>query len=349
MLSFQGLWVVVMRKAVFLLLLVIVSAAVSLLLLEYGLRIFYFRPWPEANLVGNPDHRMLREYHDNVNTDGIRSAVEASAVLPENFNVLFLGDSFTYGWRVMMGKTLPAQFEKQAHAAGYTAVHSINFGWVSSSPYLSERLLRDKGLKYKPDLVVLVLDMTDVFDDLLYRNIAERKYIFRIGQYLPAITQLISLANQSYWQSEWLAQHAFGVPGRHYFIVERPLEETRPYFDQLMINVDAIHAYCRDVLGVPFVLFVMPRHFQFDPRLSPENWEKAQYPLAGPYVLEPFRYFSEVAGQKPYPIVSLLGDFKATTVFPVTFPDDPHLNEAGNAVAAGAVLRHLSERGLLLK
>lgn len=338
-----------MRKVIFLPMLLIFSVAVSLLLLEYGLRIFYFKPWAEANLVGNPDHRMTRQYHDNVNEDGIRSPVEANAFLAENFNVLFLGDSFTYGWRVMMGKTLPAQFELQANALGYSSVRSVNFGWVSSSPYLSERLLREKGLKYKPDLVVLTLDMTDVFDDLLYRNIAERKYFFSIGQYLPAITQFISLTNQSLWQSEWLAENAFGVPARHYFIVERPLEETRPYFDQLLRNVDAIDAYCRDVLGVPFVVFIMPRHFQFNPGLSPDNWEKAQYPLAGPYLLEPFGYFEAMAAKRPYPIISLLEDFRSTKAFPVTFPDDPHLNEAGNGVAANATLKHLSQRGLLVK
>jgi hypothetical protein len=338
-----------MRKAVFSLLLILVSAAVSILLLEYGLRIFYFKPWAEANLIGNPDHRMTRQYHDNVNADGIRSPVEAEAFRAENFNVLFLGDSFTYGWRVMMGKTLPAQFERQAREAGYPLMRAVNFGWVSSSPYLSNRLLRDKGSNYKPDLVVLTLDMTDVFDDRLYRNIVERRHFFRTGQYLPAITLFISVINQSLWQSEWLAQQAFGVPARRFFIVERPLDETRADFERMMVNVDAIHAYCRDVLDVPFVLFVMPRHFQFDPRLSPDNWEKAQYPLAGPYLQEPFRYFEEAAQQRSYPIVSLLADFQTTTVFPVTFQDDPHLNEAGNTVASTAIFKRLLQQGLLPK
>lgn len=207
--------------------------------------------------------------------------------------------------------------------------------------------MRDKGSLYKPDLVVLTVDMTDIFDDQLYRNILERRHFFRWGQYLPAITQFISLANQSWWQSEWLAKTLFGVPGRHYFIVEQPLEQTRPYFNGLMQNVDAVATYCREVLHVPFVLFVMPRHFQYDPRESPENWEKGQYPLAGQYLLEPFRYFGEVAEQKPYPVISLLDDFRGAGQFPLVFADDPHLNEQGNAFAADAMFRHLQQRGLL--
>jgi len=41
--------------------------------------------------------------------------------------------------------------------------------------------------------------------------------------------------------------------------------------------------------------------------------------------------------------------FRTTEVFPVTFQDDPHLNEEGNAVAATAVLTGLVERGALVK
>ncbi len=336
-----------MRNTLLSLLLVGLSLVASVLLLEYGLRVLYFQPWQERNIVGNPDHRMTPAYHDNVNRDGIRAEHEAEAFTDAGFNVLFLGDSFTYGWRVLQGKTLPAQFEKQAHAAGHTSLHAVNFGWVSSSPLLSGRLLRDIGAKYRPDLVVLTVDMTDIFDDRLYRNILERRYGFRLGHYLPAITQLLSLANQSAWQSEWLARLAFGVPGRHFFIVERPLAETLPYFDELMANVDAIHAYCRDELRVPFVLFVLPRHFQFNPREAPDNWERDQYPLDGPYLLEPFRYFAGVAAQKPYPVIALLDDFRQAGQYPLTFRDDPHLNEQGNAFAAGRMLLHLQQRGLL--
>jgi hypothetical protein len=338
-----------MKNRLFLLIMVVFPLLACLLLLEYGLRYFYFKPWDETNIVGNPDHRMTRANHNNVNSDGIRSDLEADAFRAEDFNVLFLGDSFTYGWRVKKGKTLPAQFEKQAHAAGLTAVRSVNFGWVSSSPYLSERLLREKGARYKPDMVVLILDMTDIFDDQLYRNVVERRHIFSVGRYFPAITQLLSLTNRNLWQSSWLARHAFGLPVRQFFIVENPLEETRPYFDRTMANIDAINHYCQTELGVPFVLFIMPRHFQFDARLSPDNWEKGRYPLSGPYLQEPFRYFSEISQTKPYPVISLLDVFRTTQSFPVTFQDDPHLNEEGNAVAATAVLAGLVGRGALAK
>ncbi len=336
--------VIHMKNALFSAVLALLVAAVCLGVMEFGLRHFYFTQWQEQNIVGNPDHRMTLRYHNNINSDGIRAKKEASAYRADDFNIIFLGDSFTYGWRVMAGKTLPAQLEKLAHQQGYSSVQSVNFGWVSSSPFLSHRLLRDIGAKYHPKLVVLMVDMTDFADDMLYENIVEKRHGFIVGQYVPAITLLISQLNQRFWQSEFLSQTLFGVPARHFFIVNKPLSQTRPAFDNLMRNVDAINSYCRDTLGVPFVMMVMPRYFQYDPRLSPANWEKYQYDISGPYLQEPFRYFDEIAGKKPYPVISLLPDFQHIPVFPSTFDDDPHLNEAGNHFAAAAVWKHLQQQ-----
>jgi hypothetical protein len=311
------------------------------LTIEYGLRHLVFRPWTEVDLVNNPDHRMTKAMHPEVNLDGIREPFNAEDYRDEDFNVIFLGDSFIYGWKLNEGKTIPAVFQASAKTEGITNLRSINFGWVSSSPFLSKRLLKDIGRKYKPDLVVLALDMTDIFDDRLYENVVDRQRAFNYGRHLPAITMAVSRLNQRFGQSDVIANTLFGVPGRRFFIVEKPLEETRGSFDNTMKNIDEIRAHSRDVLGVPFALFILPRHFQFDARLSPDNWEKKQYPLLGPHVHEPFRYFAEKAKTRDYPIVSLLEDFKNTKVFPTTFADDPHFNEDGAAIAAKAMFREL--------
>lgn len=56
---------------------------------------------------------------------------------------------------------------------------------------------------------------------------------------------------------------------------------------------------------------------------------------------EPFRFFDEVRPSKPYPIYSLLEDFRANTEFPTCFEDDPHWNATGHRVAARALMRYL--------
>ena len=53
----------------------------------------------------------------------------------------------------------------------------------------------------------------------------------------------------------------------------------------------------------------------------------------GPWSLEPFSYFAEVAPSKPYPIISLLEDFRHTKEFPLTMDHDPHHTSLGNKVS----------------
>ena len=114
------------------------------------------------------DHRM-RPDGNEVNVDSIRFRGVSESIDAEDFNIVFLGDSFTYGYRLEYEDSVPYVMEK--HLASHTCdspVRVINFGWSSSSPLLSLRLLRDIGHKYHPDLVVYMLDMTDFHDDLDY-------------------------------------------------------------------------------------------------------------------------------------------------------------------------------------
>ena len=103
-----------------------------------------------------------------------------------------------------------------------------------------------------------------------------------------------------------------------------------------MRSVGLIRDYA-DQSGAEFVLFVFPRHFQYDRREAPNSWERAEYDLEGPHNLEPFRFFDEQRDQVDYPIHTLLEAFRATEVFPTCFDDDPHWNDSGATVAAEAI------------
>lgn len=98
------------------------------------------------------DHRMRPSAVAGVNSDGIRCDFEADQFTADTFNVIFLGDSFTYGYRVEDGRdAFPAQVERLIRAGDRDSdVRTINFGWTSSSPLLSERLLRDIGQSIIP-------------------------------------------------------------------------------------------------------------------------------------------------------------------------------------------------------
>ena len=332
---------------------VIFSIAFSLLMLliviavcEFSAPIIFGKWWPSINIVSNPDHRMTQEMHDDVNSDGIRSGVEAGDFHEKDFNIVVLGDSFVYGMFLGRQDTTPYRLEELAHAAGYKNVRVINFGWISSSPYLSLRLLRDIGKKYKPDMVIEVVDMTDFWDDTFYRRAVERSGFFTVAHWMPATSMLLGKLGREVIRKDWYSINLWGVPWQRYFAMERPLDQTRPYLDALVGNLDETDSYVKNELHASFAVFIMPRSVQYSTRETPDD-HSDEYTRLGPYSQEPFRYFTEIATQKNYPVISLLDDFRATTAFPLTFEHDPHHTSVGNKESARFIWRYLQERGLL--
>ncbi|HRG51165.1 MAG TPA: hypothetical protein PKW02_09065, partial [Pseudomonadales bacterium] len=123
------------------------------------------------------------------------------------------------------------------------------------------------------------------------------------------------------------------------------LSETRPYLDALTGNLDETHRYAEDELQAKFVTFVMPRSVQYSKTETPKD-PSDEYTRLGAWSLEPFHYFAEVAPQKPYPIISLLDDFRQTREFPLTMESDPHHTSLGNKVSAQFIWQHLQQQGL---
>jgi len=63
-------------------------------------------------------------------------------------------------------------------------------------------------------------------------------------------------------------------------------------------------------LEAKFILLLFPRGYQYSEKESPNNWEKSEYQILGPYAHEPFKYFEEIKQNVDYPIHSLLSDFQ---------------------------------------
>jgi len=334
-----------LRVFLFSLLFLFVLLSAAILALEVVVPLIFGKWWSSIDIVSNPDHRMTREQYTDLNSDSIRSAVEPSAVRDEDFNVVVLGDSFVYGMWLGRQDTLPYRLEELARKAGYNNVRVFNYGWISSSPYLSLRLLKEIGKKYKPDLVIEVVDMTDFWDDTFYRRAAERQGFFKVAHWIPATSMVLGKWGREVVKADWFTKPLWGTPWQRYFPMERPLSETRPYLDALTGNLDETHRYAEDELQAKFVTFVMPRSVQYSKTETPKD-PSDEYTRLGAWSLEPFRYFAEVAPQKPYPIISLLDDFRQTQEFPLTMESDPHHTSLGNKVSAQFIWQHLQQQGL---
>ncbi len=311
------------------------------------------------------DHR-LKPDGKHINSDGIRFQGEAHDVKEEEFTILFLGDSFTFGSRLLNRFTYPRAFQAFVNQRECTApVRSINFGWPSASPLLSLRLLRQIGYKYKPDLVVYSLDVTDFHDDLRYEQALRSA-----GDYEVDSSRLLQqfIDRKLPWLNVDLADatglsgllrprrprnvHSSGdepeLPADRFFVTKYPLDETRAWIERgVMKNVAAIHDFATGTLEVPMVLIIYPRAYQYSDREAPKNWEARAYETLGPFVREPFRYFEEVADRLPYPVVNLLPAFESSRTFPLYLEDDPHWNRDGARLAAATAARAIQGLGLI--
>ena len=103
-----------------------------------------------------------------VNSQGFIMEREISSQKTEGtYRVAYLGDSFTEG-TCPEEDSVPAIVERSLRVPGYNNLEVLNAGVSSYAPTLYYLLLKTKLLAYHPDLVVVNVDMTDVFDDSLY-------------------------------------------------------------------------------------------------------------------------------------------------------------------------------------
>ncbi|MEE8473872.1 MAG: hypothetical protein V3T01_00885 [Myxococcota bacterium] len=302
------------------------------------------------------DHR-LEPDGDEINADGIRFRGEPADLHDDDFVVLFLGDSFTYGHKLDYADSYPYVFEDYLDRRQCAArVRAVNFGWVSSSPLLSLRLLREVGYKYRPDLLVYSLDVTDFHDDLRYQ-----RELHRAGQFEFDWTEVMNVFASAYlpwdpidvrgvfrFKAKPPGEEETSLPKDRFFVTALPLEQTRPDIERgVMKNLAAMNAFTRGVLDVPFALVVYPRAYQYSRREAPRNWEDDRYQRLGPFVREPWRYIDEVANELPFPVIDLWPAFENSTRFPLFFRNDPHWNRFGSALAAETVIHELIERRLV--
>lgn len=77
--------------------------------------------------------------------------------------VLVLGDSFAQGAGAPMGQSWPATTEARLREAGLD-VEVFNAGVSGSDPCFEYQLLRERLLRYRPDLVVVALNESDLPD-----------------------------------------------------------------------------------------------------------------------------------------------------------------------------------------
>ena len=321
------------------------------------------------------DHRFFPDGQE-INSHGARFKGEAGDLTGDDFVILFMGDSFTFGFNLPYAEAYPYRVEALASRASCDAsIQVVNMGWTSSSPLLSLRLAREVAFAYQPDLVVYTLDMTDFHDDLRYEQALRDQGDFEVdvggvlrrvvasrlpaaggwGGFFDAVALEVRVAEAEEDASvtPLVGKHVFPSRQDRYFMTRVPLEQSRAAIERgVMKNLGELAALGQDVLDVPMALVLFPRAYQYAPDESPRNWEAKAY-AGHTHLRAPFEYFAERAPGLDYPVFDLWDDFEAAEArvqggaAPLHFVTDPHWTGAGARVAAEGVWRRLVEAGLV--
>lgn len=104
------------------------------------------------------------DYTAQINRDGYRGADILSPKPVGTLRILAVGDSFTFGVGSPDDQTIPFLLEKDLKAKGYS-VEVVNAGIGGEGTLQHYENIKRIHLKHQPDLVVLLFDLTDLWDD----------------------------------------------------------------------------------------------------------------------------------------------------------------------------------------
>ena len=360
-----------------------VSIAVALGLAEVVLR--KMRPalaYPEMRMLTSPMLHHInpastrldfgnvqgRQVFVRTNADGLRTDYSREDFQSYGLRIACLGDSFTFGWGVSDGEDYPAQLEALLRKARPTPdVAVLNAGVLGYSPLLEKQLFENVVVHYKPNVVLLMVDPTDIGNDLAYgleyRPQAEPAEAFprrreKLEPNFGALWRITKSTRQHpSVTAPWRILRRLGGPDPYlpnadgipphlpfkldidgqpendlFFIYRYPLEKTRAYFDKSWAHVLSVQRTCQQI-GARLVVLAIPRYHHWNVKECPDNWETG-YSNNEPYQFEFFRYFDEKAKDSPFRVHSMLQEFKECREFPLVFNRDPHWNAAGNAFVA---------------
>lgn len=336
------------------------------------LREFFERPDPVLHhtFIPNAKGRQKTLEFDApyvINSHGLRND-ELPLTKPAGVKrLLMLGDSFTEGLGVRGDETFTSRLRDKVAQAGFgDRWQIINGGVASYSPLLEYVYLKNHGLAFQPDLVILNLDLSDFYDDIQYAKLAVTD-----AQGDPVAVRPEPPAAPG----SWIAAGAVAVKDllkyntRTYNFLRRRvigfIEASRPPDRSGDIRVDKYGMFrgtpesidvgawqgtyahllkIRDTLqarGIDFWVTVYPYGHQ----VSPREWDAGRrfwgFEANRVYSGRPQELIQGFCEEHGMTVVNMMAEFQAAarTTYPLYFDGDGHFSPAGHEVAADSLFK----------
>jgi lysophospholipase L1-like esterase len=301
----------------------------------YGLR-----PGAVARPEGGPRYA--------INALGFRDH-ERSLRKPEGaFRVLAVGDSVTFGWGVEVEEAWPLRLEQRLRR-DLPGAEVLNLGVGGYNPYTESALLRERGLAFEPDLVLVQFCINDLSDptihfdnhartrlgtlpDAAFPDPARRTHDVGGRSWAEQICLASHVCRRGY--DAWLARSQARLDEATRHAGARPIERTEgPEWGWLAERYREM-AVASHEAGADFALLVFP------------HYKQLQRPAgAGPDPVH--ERLLELARAEGIAVVDLLPAFRRAQASGNPLLDYWHPSSRGHALAAATIEHDLGCIGML--
>lgn len=298
-----------------------------------------------------------------INSAGLRDD-EITPKTEHEFRILMLGDSFTWGYGVEQEQTFSELLQQQLQLQG---INVINAGATSYSPILEYLFLKNKGLQFQPDMVILNFDLSDLQDDYLREKKAQFQEEELIAVYNPEKDgfgynlrkriQITNLINSIFvWIDKTLpppteidARLISDIRYDRYGLTrEQALEQEEEHWERTFSYITKIAELCEEN-NITFVLSTYPYGHQ----ISNQEWVTGRH-NAGLLREEKYsdraeKKIEQYAKEQHILLISMFTGFRLAEQqrAPLYFSYDGHFNQEGHAVAAEILYAGLTQEKLL--
>jgi hypothetical protein len=306
----------------------------------------------------------------DINSHGLREREIDYAKPPGLRRVLVLGDSFVEAIGVPVEEAFPRRLETHLTSRGGPPIQVINAGAVGYSTTQEYLLLQHEGLRYQPDVVVLLFfsgnDVSDNSPALDFPPVRPIKPYFAVDQngalrQLPFAPPDLSARLPGPLQ-QWLRQESllFGKldpdelarvasdSGYINSILAPYADTSSPELEEAWQVTEALLSATRDEAekaGATFVLVNIPAPWEIDPPF----WDRMRWffglPETGWDMSRPSQRLAEIAARRGIAYLDLSPAIRAAlpTQPRLYYQIDGHWTSAGHDLAARAVI----ESGLI--
>jgi hypothetical protein len=291
-----------------------------------------------------------------MNREGFWDRNHSVSVTGGRKRILFLGDSFTIGYGVTKEQRFTDIIEKTLFGR-YDVMNMGMWGYSTDQEFL---LFKEKGLVYRPDVVVLVTFMDDLFNVLLF-SVNEGRYIkprFVFGKkdYLELkntpvpnnrgishllnliVTRSVQLRNRFAVGSEFMHLDWYSIFDKRF------LKEKR--FSMFLGLLREIHAEARS-RGMHFLLVLIPYKDQlYEEQIRSSGGDYMGIPMQRLALRQPQQVINFFCRQEGIPILDLMSHFKKKKYSEkYFFKGDLHWTPEGHLFAADMMINRLTSLG----